>query len=300
MGDCTRISSWVAALAFAASIFITAPAFAQPRTLHLVNVEIGAVVPQQPAEGQPFRVWYRAFNTGLFKIAVSGYIAVTYNGKTLYRFFDQVPEQVSVGREVDGWLEFTAGSAGVSELELRFTSCAPVRGVSPTCGKSETVYARTSIPLVVVSGEWRTSGVSFITVGSPVSQDPPLKDVGGRLVVTHDPGCGTIGNNGTDAFYPVFPPGATYAGTDFGSDPTKTSGGLIGEAGSIGVEINYAVPGVPGISPPAYPYVRWKNTCFGALKGEPLVYWISFRFRMPPGMDPPANLNAVRVLPPGQ
>jgi hypothetical protein len=145
------------------------------------------------------------------------------------------------------------------------------------------VVALGSVKLVVK----RISGIHYINFSKPDAGDS-YSENNGYLCVTHNPGCGWWGNNGSDKFFNAdvpLPPLCTIVGTSFtqfwpnGVASSGAPGGL-GGWGSYGAHLN------TGSSDGSAPYVvSWNNACQGDFGGKNLYYHISFLVSMPEGTD---------------
>jgi hypothetical protein len=131
----------------------------------------------------------------------------------------------------------------------------------------------------------RISGIQFLEFDKGDSKDG-FSAQNGFLCVTHNPGCGISGNNGTDKFFgsnKPLPPNCVVEGvlfTQFWPAGINAEGdtynGLFGW-GTYGTRLSGG-----GVSPNE---VSWKNACQGSFGSKNLCYSISFIISMPDGLD---------------
>jgi len=130
----------------------------------------------------------------------------------------------------------------------------------------------------------RIAGSQFIDLAKADSGDGYVAQ-GGYLCVTHNPGCGWIGNSGTDQFFSAAKPLpllSTVVAVYFDQlwpigINSASGGGTIGGWGSYGASVTG--------SPSSGYHVSWKNACQGDFGGKNLYYRISFVLSVPEGTD---------------
>lgn len=124
--------------------------------------------------------------------------------------------------------------------------------------------------------EVRISGVGFLSLDQKDSADQATAQ-DGFLCVRHGPGCGIVGNSGTDQFFgsgKPLPLLAQIVGVDYAPASPSVPGGL-GGWGSSGSD---ARPG--SADGQTATTVGWSNACQGARAGKDLYYSMSFRVRI--------------------
>ena len=149
--------------------------------------------------------------------------------------------------------------------------------------------------------EVRIAGTSFISFAKKDSKDG-FSASDGFMCVVHNPGCGIVGNSGTDQFFgpnKPLPILSQIVAVDFtpiappGMAPSATGG--LGGWGSFGAEeTNGSADGQTATS------VSWNNACQGSYAGKNLFYRMSFRVRVrgdlaqlnEPTFDPSATPTA--------
>ena len=164
-------------------------------------------------------------------------------------------------------------------IRLRWLALIAVTTTFAACGE-DIVKALTALGEAPVT-EVRIAGASFISLDKQDGGDGfTVSD--GFMCVVHDPGCGWVGNSGSDEFFgpakplpllaqiveteftPVAPPGLS----------TSAPGG-IGGWGSFGAsQKNGTGDGTVAST------VDWSNACQGQYGGKNLYYRISFRVRI--------------------
>jgi hypothetical protein len=133
----------------------------------------------------------------------------------------------------------------------------------------------------------RIAGAQYFTLDKGDSKDGSSSQ-SGVLCVTHNPGCGWVGNNGSDKFFTPdkpLPALATIVAVHFTQFwpvgiASQSAGGGLGGWGSYGANISN---GSPDGSVPTT--VHWNNACQGVFGGKDVVYRISFLISVPEGTD---------------
>ncbi|MGC4038676.1 MAG: VCBS repeat-containing protein [Chitinophagaceae bacterium] len=126
----------------------------------------------------------------------------------------------------------------------------------------------------------------------------------GFLLVSHNPGCGIVGNDGADKFFgaagKVLPAGCSLVSMEFRQFWPAVRGfdspwSWLDDAGSYGAVLKS----------PDYT-IRWHNACTGAYDGKNLYYLVSFIISMPegtdlgePNFDPASSMFNAFTPPPG-
>ena len=133
----------------------------------------------------------------------------------------------------------------------------------------------------------RIAGSHYFTLDKGDSKDS-FNAQNGFLCVTHNPGCGWVGNNGNDKFFTPdkpLPPLSTIVAVNFtqfwpNGISSVSAGGTIFGWGSYGANLS---SGTPDGSIPTE--VGWKNACQGVFNGKDVSYSISFLISTPEGTD---------------
>ncbi len=133
----------------------------------------------------------------------------------------------------------------------------------------------------------RIAGAHYFALDNGNSKDG-YNPQNGFLCVSHNPGCGWVGNNGTDKFFTSdkpLPPLCTIVAVNFtqfwpSGVSSQAAGGTIFGWGSYGASLS---SGTPDGSVPTT--VGWKNACQGVFGDKNLDYRISFLISMPDGTD---------------
>lgn len=288
------LAPWVKLLLVLLLLTFATQPFAQPDELVNAVIEIGQVTPAPAIVGQSFTVPYRVRNVSKHNVTVTGNIVGTYGGTFNVPSTNGVPTNITVAPNAafDGSLSFTASDAGTASVSVSLVTCQPGRGLARMrcLTRATKVLASAEVDVVVIQEmvHMRVPGLNFLRLDAKDKLDH-AKVKNGFLCVEHNPGCGVQGNDGTDGFYPVFPPGAVYEGVDFDrywpdGVSSDRQGFPINDSGSYDARLAYARP---DDKPPAFPYVRWHNTCLqgSPARGKSVYYAISFRVLVPKGTD---------------
>ena len=125
--------------------------------------------------------------------------------------------------------------------------------------------------------EVRIAGSNFITLDTKANGTDSFSSANGYLCVVHHPGCGIVGNQGTDVYFgdqkplPLLVQTVQTNYTAIG----PSAGGGIGGWGSYGT--NLQVGSGDGTVPTT---VSWNNACQGVYAGKDLYYRMSFVVRV--------------------
>jgi hypothetical protein len=137
-------------------------------------------------------------------------------------------------------------------------------------------------PTVVV----RVAGTSGFFLDAKDAKDGSSSSQG-WICVVHDPGCGVVGNDGTDRFFASgLPPLAKITGVSF---QAIAPGGLPATTGTATNVGSYGANLLPGPTDGSQPIrVNWSNTCNGSTSpyyAKPVFYAMSFIVSMKKGTD---------------
>lgn len=108
----------------------------------------------------------------------------------------------------------------------------------------------------------------------------------GYMCVVHDPGCGVVGNNGVDKFFPEENPLSLLAKIEkVEYEPIWPDGLGTGTGGGVGPgSYGQWMSGWPSAAPQPI-LVDWNNTCTNSYGGRKIYYSISFIVAVPRGTD---------------
>ena len=255
------------------------------------SIEIQKLEPEHPTEGQIQKIYFTL--TNWMPTESSGWVAANFAG---------VPNQNS---DTQTRVTDLAPKASVSDAISLMT---PHPGESTKIvvvyydkefilnrGFRKRLLAQAELDVDIARSyvTKRISGTSYISLSKPDPHDS-YSDANGYLLVTHDPGCGIVGNDGTDKFFvnKPLPPGTRIEHVDFrqmwpAERDCDTPWSWLNDAGSYNVRFDATTNSV-----------RWHNSCTGAYNGKNNYYTISFVVSMPTGTDMGETIHDVADSPP--
>jgi hypothetical protein len=289
-----RLSTCATLMAF---LLTQAAALAQPPGSHgaeviSATIQIDKLEPQRPTEGQTTTVYVTV--TNWLPSSSSGWVSARFENvpnqrPDSHKRIDALPSKASTS------LVFEITTPHPGESTTVIATYYDREYVKPL-GLRQRLLAQAALHVDILHSlvTKRISGRSYFNQSQPDPHDS-FSDVNGYLLVTHDPGCGVVGNDGTDQFFTdkSLPPGVKIERVDFTqfwprergcTDPWSI---FNSDIGSYSTKLDSLVDSV-----------KWHNACTGPYNNKDLYYLMSFVISMPTGTDIGETLHDAAEDPP--
>lgn len=242
------------------------------------TIEIQKLEPEHPTEGQVQKIFFTL--TNWLPNQTSGWVSANFAGVTNQNTDTQitVTNLASRGSISDAVSIMTPRPGDSTKIVVVYYDKEFIlnRGFR----KRLIAQAEMDVDILHSYVSKRISGSSFFTLSKPDPHDS-YSDASGYLVVRHDPGCGWVGNDGTDKFFvnKPLPVGAKIDHIDYRQWwPTQrecdSAWSWLNDSGSYNARFDNATDSI-----------RWHNACTGAYSGKGVYYTISFTVSMLTGTD---------------
>jgi hypothetical protein len=252
---------------------------------NFVDITITGITPATAVKSQQVGINY-SVSTSL--LPVRGTVRAEFEGQVV----ESAPLTLDRQAAATGVLYLVPNQADSGTLTVSFLPLPPAGCEAPQvmhgreCLESALSMASQKLTVAAPTVHVRIAGMTWADIALKDSRDGTGSAPNGYQCISHDPGCGWWGNDGTDKFFgsKPLPAGASIEGVMFDQYWPKDVDSASGSGAwtwfdSSGTYFAHLTNG-GGLSK-----VKWNNTCTAGFAGKPLNYSISFLVAMPEGTD---------------